>query len=56
MLDTLNTNLEIYEDAINILEDIQNNDVGWQIKERGPAIAATILYQLLDAKQRRENK
>ena len=56
MLDTQNTNLEVYRDAIDIFEDIQNNDVGWQIQERGPAITATILYQLLDAKHRREEK
>ena len=54
MLDTKKTNLEVYHDALDIFEDINNNDVGWQLRDRGPAVAATILYQLLNAKERRD--
>lgn len=56
MLNTENTNIEIYRDALNILDDIEANDGYWQSQDRGPAVTATILYQLLDAKERRKEK
>lgn len=51
MLDTQNTNIEIYREAVSILDDIKNNDSTWE--DRAPAVTATILYQLLDDKERR---
>lgn len=52
MLDTQNTNLEIYRDAIDIFEDIKSFD-SCEWEERMPAVTATILYQLIDNKERR---
>ena len=54
MLDTENTNIEIYREAIGVLDDIKNSDSQWE--DRFPAVAATILYQLLDAQERRNRR
>lgn len=43
------TNLEVYKKAIKIFEDLQNNDCGWL--GNSPAVIATIIYQLIDEKE-----
>lgn len=53
MLDTKHTNIEVYRKAIEVFEDIKGFDqADWG--RRLPAVIATILYQLLDEKERSE--
>lgn len=48
------TNLEVYKEAMDILEDINDFDSCWyNTYNRLPVVAATIIYQLL---KKEENK
>lgn len=49
------TNLEVYREALDILDDFNGFDAYWyQDETRFCAVTATILYQLLQMKE--ENK
>lgn len=51
------TNLEVYREAVDILNDIRNIDTYWDQDERNfCAVTATILYQLLQMKEDEENE
>ena len=46
------TNLEVYREALDVLEDFKNIDTYWEQDEtKFCAVTATILYQLLQMKE-----
>ena len=51
------TNLEVYREALSILDDFQGFDSDWiEQPERLPAVIATIVFQLLQNKEGKENE
>jgi hypothetical protein len=48
------TNLEVYREALSILEDFQGFDSLWDYPDRQPAVIATIVFQLLQNKEGKE--
>ena len=51
------TNLEVYRKALSILDDFQGFDADWiEQPERLPAVVATIIFQLLQNKEDKENE